>query len=240
MTKDDVMRKVRALLKLGASDNEHESAAAIGRAQALMERYQIEEAMIVEEAEEAEEIRNWEDPIGRAGAAWRGRLAASLARANSCGVYKTRGVLKVYGRATQVAALRYMFEYCEREIDRLAKGYAGNGRVWINNFRLGCVDAIRKAIKDERERMHNEMRSRARATEGALVLVENAIVAVENEQKEVRSWGHRNLRLRNGSASQGTYHSGAREQGRRDGANIYPGGSVSHAGRVGKGTLRIS
>ncbi len=42
MTREEAIEKARKLMALGDSENEHESALAMARAQALLERFEIE------------------------------------------------------------------------------------------------------------------------------------------------------------------------------------------------------
>jgi len=239
MTADNVLRKVRGLLKLGESDNANESAAAIALAQRLMAEHSINEAMLEldgSSAEPQEEMRDWESPLGSAGPTWKGRLAITLAHANGCQAYRSGGHFKLIGRASQAEKVRYLFAYCEREVDRLAATQRGNGRSWINNYRLGCVMGIKDAIQTETARMRSDLREKARAGQMALVPLENAIVKVEQETRDAVSFGRSHLNLVSRSVGRSQYNPNARSVGREAGRSVYPG---SAGGSIGAGHKRI-
>lgn len=235
---ENILRKVRGLLRLGQSDNPNESAAAAAMAQKLMDRHAITSDMLeleTGEAKPAEEVRSWEEPLGKAGARWRGALAVHLCRANGCMPYRSGKVYHVIGTASGVDAVRYLFAHCVREVNRLSAKHArGNGRTWANNFRLGCVDAIAKAIKTEREALLGEIREEYQGT-SALVPLEKAIQRVERDYRAAESFGHVKLGLRGGGSYRVNGHAGARESGRTAGAGIYGGKRSS----LGAGQRRI-
>jgi hypothetical protein len=227
MNESDVMRKVKSLLRLGESSNENEAAVAIGKAQALMEQHSISQAMLETPAEEdAGPIRAWEDPLAKKTGRWQGSLSVYLSRANGCQVYRSQGFLRIIGRAPNVQTVRYLFSYCSHEIERLTNQHRGNGRTWLNNFRLGCVEAIHDSIKRERAAIRDSMRQKAETQNSdgrALMVVNRAIVKVDNEYQEALAFGRYKLGLRAGSSSRSTYDPGARETGRKAGASIYSG-----------------
>lgn len=224
----NVHDKIRKLLRLGESPNANEAAAAIAKAQALMQQYRIEAAMLEEPTAPKEEVRAWEEPIETVAGTWRSRLVVYLSRANGCFVYHSprRGLIAV-GTASNVNALRYLYGYCVQEIDLLTRKYSGNGRTWSNNFRVGCTDGIRDAIAAERERMLSEMRAAAQARTAqdsrALMIVNNAIVKVEQETVEAERYMRSKMRLVSRRACKPIYDAGARATGRSEGRNIYPG-----------------
>lgn len=240
MTQEDVLRKVQALLKLGESDNPNESAAAIAMAQRLMDEHAISEAMLSAEGgqsdEPDEEVQDWADPIGKAGASWRGQLSMALATPNGCLSYRRGKGLHIIGRASGASQVRYLFSYCEREIDRLAARNGGNGRTWLNNFRHGCVDAIRDAIQREQRALRDKLRADAAGTM-ALVPLQNAIARVDGYKREAELFGRVNLRLRSGGQSSYRGDQGARQSGRQAGAGIYPGGDSRQVG-AGRRAIR--
>jgi len=224
-----LLRKVKSLLRLGQSPNANEAAVALGKAQALMDEHSISQAMLENqpEQEDAGPIQNWEDPLGKKSGRWQGYLAVSLCRSNGCMVYRIGNVLKIVGRSGNTQTVRYLFLYCTKEINRLTRLHgAGNGRTWCNNFRLGCVEAIRKSIKTEQERLRDSMRKRASQENSngrALMVVNQAIMKVDTEYKQVAAFAAANLRLGRSGSSYSRFDSGARSAGRTAGAGIYRG-----------------
>lgn len=227
---EDVAGKIKKLLKLGESPNANEAAAAIAKAQSLMERHRIDVAMLeIEQVQPEEEIGQFADPLDQGHtASWRGRLALVLCRANGCVVYRGHQRLMLVGHPSNASAVRYLYGYCTNEIQRLARKHArGNGRAWRDNFRTGCIDAIDKAIRAERAAMHDELRKAAAervvVDSRALVVVNNAIAKVEQQKADVDAWVDQNMKLRAARSRAQKYYPTARELGRTHGAGIYPG-----------------
>lgn len=235
MTREVVMDKIRKLLRLGESPNENESAAAIAKAQALMEEYRIESHMLEEPPEAKEEVRTWEDPLHqRARSSWLGRLAVIISKANGCFVYKGGPHIWLVGTASNAEAARYMYGYCVKEIERLAKARGrGNGRIWMNNYRIGCVQGISHAINAEQERVYNDMRRVPDSR--ALVVVNRAIAKVQNEAVQAESYCRSKVPgLRNLKGARYCFNYDARAAGQRDGRRIYPGRRTAVAGPAPK------
>jgi hypothetical protein len=243
---DDILRKIRGLLKLGESDNPNEAASAAAMAARLMERHSIEAAALelsADQAEPEEPLQKFNEPIGKSGS-WRYRLADALASANGCIIYRTGSELLIAGRATGAEKVRYLFAYCEREIDRLARrNTRGEGRTYANNYRIGVVGAIKQAIHDEREALRADMRTdaaeRDQASAGgtsALVAVDNAIARVDNQTAEATRWAYKALRLTSSRGSSSRGNPSARSHGKSDGAGVYPGSS---SGSIGSGARQL-
>jgi hypothetical protein len=246
MTRQEALDKVRKLLRLGESSNEHEAAAAVAMATRLMEKFAIEQAMLDVQVEDAEEQRAWEQPLvskegwgprggfsSGGGALWVRRLARVLCHSQGVYYFLEGTAIKLVGTATRVQTVRYLHTYCVSEIQRLAKRHAGNGREWVKGYRNGCVDAIAEAIKREKE----AERAAAHATYGdnvskALMVIDNALtLATQHAHKTIPG-----LRAMRSSARAGDH--GARDTGRREGASIYPGNGAGKS-RVGPGSKRI-
>lgn len=162
-----LLEKIRKLLRLAQSDNPHEAALAAGRAQALMERHQIESVDLNVEA--IPEVGRHEDVLDFKGGklyAWRIELADTLARAHRCRIIIQSRFShwadenKVYtksmtlvGSRNDAAAVGYLHTYCSTELERLVKIHAqGKGKRYVNSFRRGVVLAIREALEVERRR----------------------------------------------------------------------------------------
>lgn len=225
-----LLRKVKSLLRLGESPNANEAAVALGKAQALMDEHSISQAMLEDqpEQEDAGPIQDWEDPLGKKSGRWQGYLAVSLCRSNGCMVYRSSGnILKIVGRSGNAQTVRYLFSYCTKEINRLTRLHgAGNGRTWCNNFRIGCVESIRESIKTEQQRLRDSMRQRASQENSngrALMVVNQAIMKVDNEYQQVAAFAAAKLRLGKGGTSYSRHDPGARSAGRTAGAGIYKG-----------------
>lgn len=238
MTHDEALKRVRKLLALAQSDNEYEAALALGRANALMERHRIEAAALDDSPEADEPVEVWDDPLDeKARATWKWRLAHNLAKANGCALYVNKGAIIITGRASNVKTVRYLYRYCIRSIDSLARVKGkGNGRTWMNNYRIGCVEAIGAAIKAERDAERAKLREATAGDSMALVRIDNAIARVDSEVKSADHFMRSKIRLVSGRGSSFRHDGSGRAAGRSDGAGIYGSGS---RGAVGAGTRRI-
>ena len=236
----DILRKIRGLLKLGESNNPNEAASAVAMAARLMERHAITEAAVElsEVAPEmAEEIKSFEEPLGVSGS-WRSRLAVALARANGCSTWRSGNQLRIIGRPSGAEKVRYLFAYCSHEIDRITRrNTRGEGRTYANNYRVGMVDAIDEAIKKERLAVRTEMRVEA-AERGpsALVVIDNAIAVIDRGHSESKEYGRKTLGLVSGRRSSARYDADARGAGKIAGASVYPGGT---GGKLSGGTRQL-
>lgn len=230
VNREQAMEKVRKLLALAESENENEAAAAMGRAQAIMAKFQIETASLEIEPEESEgPIETWDDPLDVSSATWRRHLARVLCDANGCFVFRSGKETRITGRAGAVSTVRYLFDFCCREIDRLAREHGGNGRTWLNNYRLGCVDAVRAAVKEAKDRARSEAYEAAGGG-SELVVVDRALARIDEEAKAVEDYVRSRVQLSAASGSSYQRNASARAQGARDGRNIYSGGSRKSVG----------
>lgn len=201
MTREDVIDKVRKLYALGESDNPHEAALAVGRAQALMERHAIETAEL-DGGGDDEVVEIPFGPVTKQRSTWRGMLANAVAQANGCfsvnqtttfsvsGARSNRNLIA--GREEDVAAAIQMLRYCEAEIDRLAAKFAaGLGREWAMSFRIGCVHAIQTAIDKERRAAQDAMRETV--SETALTVVDDRSDRAKESFGEIENKNKKNV-----------------------------------------------
>lgn len=238
---EEIVDRIRKLLALSKSSNPNEAANAAAAAQKLMDRHRIEQAALEEPETEDEPIRDFEDPLdsGRRMPTWRKRLAVNIADANNCRIYLRHGGgtdVAIVGRAADAQTVRYLYAYCVREIDRLTRSHgSGNGRTWCNNFRIGCVDAIRIKLEAQREQVKREMLESSSDTERT----KYAIQKVSDKGTEVERWVERNMNLRKAPRPQMRGDHGARRAGQRAGASINlnrgPGLGRGSAGKIGSG-----
>lgn len=184
---EEVLAKIRKLRRLAASADEHEAAAAAGAAQALMSKYQIDEAILSFESEDGpaaeEPVKAWEDPldVNKSKIAWKGTLASGIARANGCRVLYFGGNIRIIGTATNVSACRYLYAWLAEEIDRIARiRGAGNGRAWAHAFRVGCAQAVADRLRQAAADAKKAALSGA-TTAGAIVLVNRALAVIDRD-----------------------------------------------------------
>lgn len=236
MTADNVLDKVRKLLRLGQSSNANEAALATAKAQELIDRHKLSTAILA--LDDAAPTKGLDDePIQDFDQApldtpkrldrWRVVLSTTIAYHNDCKVYSQGSDLKIVGRASDAETVRYLYGWLSREVERLTTE-AGNGmgRTWRNNFRLGVCETVSRKLREQREAFEKTVRAEAKAqidaAPGSLALVRvNQALARSTERKmEVVKWTKENMSLRSSSPSPSRYDSNARAAGRRAGESI--------------------
>lgn len=242
MTTPEALEKVRKLLRMtearGCTEAEARQAAMM--AQRLMIAHKLD-ALDLSSPEAApaaapQPVHDWADPLDslKTRQTWRGRLALYVAEANGCAVYWAGSTLKIVGTADNATAARYVYGFASREIDRMARRYSGNGRTWLNNWRIGATEGVRDSLREAREAARQE---RAASTGCALVVVDRALAVIDAEHKRAVAHLYANTpNLRRGSATRTRYDSGARATGQRDGRTI---NTNAGGARLGGGALRL-
>lgn len=159
---DRVMERVRKLLALAGSSNEHEAELAMRRAQALMLRHNIEAAAA--KTTRAYEARQLGDPAKRR--TFVERSIASLlseyffVQVIGMPVYVPRlgtvgTVYEIVGTRANVEMARHVYEYLLATADRLWRANAGDARVRGAKDRIsyqaGVIAGFREKLRSERE-----------------------------------------------------------------------------------------
>jgi hypothetical protein len=164
MLQDKITDRIRKLLELSKSDNEHEAAAAAARAATLMAEYAVTEAML-----EVSDSEHKSEPIvegelaeqdqTKTKTAWRVAVGSAVAKSFDCRTFFMFNNLVALGRTSSVNAWRYTCAYLFQVIDRLADGaWASTGqaygaRGWKNAFRLGAATVVaQRLLANVRER----------------------------------------------------------------------------------------
>lgn len=181
-----VEQKVRKLLALSQSPNEHEAQAAADAARRLMLRHGIEAAQLVEESEDLgireQHVESKLDP-------WRTTLATAVARSSGGDVLRANryrkwsGTLMFFGPRDTVSGMVQTYEFLEREIDRLSKeaaavesaevGFvnAAESMRWRRSWLQGCAERVALRLRARGRRDEQE----ADSTGTALVRLRDAV-----------------------------------------------------------------
>lgn len=233
MNHQEAIEKAVKLLRLATSSNPHEAALAASRAQEIIDRFNIEAASLAldgKASNESEPIRDFgSDPLEEKHSTWRWRFLATLVRMNGCKAYLESRHYKIIGRPSDVQTVRYFFAWLCREIDRLcAAECKGNGRVFINNWRIGCAETISERLraqqKTTRQAMIKEIETGSLPLEyknQALIRLQSAVSAVDKKLDDVEAWAKANKNLKaRGSERKGIGNYEAREQGRQAGYKV--------------------
>lgn len=212
MTQERVLLRVKKLLQLKRSDNEHEAAQAAAKAAALIEEFQLSEALLRldDDTTKAEAIVENATVEGEAQApskgkrvAWKGTIAGSLARSLGCEMFWWHnGQIRCYGRESAVQTWSYTCRVLFNEVDRLCHAaweregeeaeLAGqSARKWKNAFRIGAAVTVAGRLSEERKaKATARATAKAAAAEGELrTAVKNgmALMLVEQDEAEVKT-----------------------------------------------------
>jgi hypothetical protein len=113
--------KIRKLLALGSSSNEHEAASAVGKAEKLMQQYRLSNSDIRFTQEKIEVERQ------RAVPEWENQLLSACCYPHNCYVVLTEsGEAVITGRHQNVDVSKLMFAYLKETVIRLAKNKTGS------------------------------------------------------------------------------------------------------------------
>jgi hypothetical protein len=209
MNNTDAIDKVRKLLALANSANEHEAAAAAARAAEIMERYRLDAAMVAQaeqrQVEQDEAFAMNEDLRGDRTHArmptWYWTLAWAIADANRCmlrRVWVVRGrtaAVAFAGRPSDAQAARYMLDAIANEVDRLGSEYVarlvrGSSRAAGKSFRLGCAVTISDRLGESVAQTTSAVRAELRAAgdEQGLVRLDHAIAQRTADAKRLEDF----------------------------------------------------
>lgn len=195
---NDIITKIRKLLELSKSTNEHEAANAAARAADLMLKHQIEEADLEAHGGEAKPDPITDEAIDERGkwVSWKGWLTMGLAEAFGCETYrtlewsntknKTVDAHHCVGPASALETIRYMYAYLTKEIERLAdEGYKTEceerlksgldtrhlppARGWKASFRAGAANTIRARLEAQRKKTRAAAKELGQTTALAIV-----------------------------------------------------------------------
>ena len=248
-TKDKALDKLRKLLELSKSSNEHEAALAAARAADIMLQFQISEAELDSTDATVDEMGDVVADAMTSKVAWKGALGYSVASGCGCRMYwsyihdTNRGrsvrTIQIFGGTTDVQTARYLYSYLAKELTRLAKaaydpdadplryGNAANkaqaARTWQNSFKLGACAVIEKRLKEQREVTVAKTKTDGKTK--ALVVLQKQAVAVKS------AWDAKISNWKSGKASKATVNHSAMAQGAKAANSIALGGGANLGGR---------
>lgn len=227
MTYEEAVERAVKFLKLSKSDNANEAALAAAKAQEIIERFKLDigtlEAPVPERPRE--DVKNHAEAAlheSKKLATWRQRLASYIADVNACRIYFRGGSIYLIGRTSDAQTVRYLFALLERATDELAEQHSGQGRTWLNNFRLGVVDTIGSRLREKiRETRETAKAEAAAQGEAALMRLNKAIARLDEDAVQTAQWekehmkysGHRAAASWRGNAE-------ARAAGREAGKSV--------------------
>lgn len=181
MTRSKIQDRIRKLLALSKSSNEHEAAAAAAAAQRLMVEHNIEEAILAIEEDQGEEPIS-DEVIAAFGkrVPWRSGLVTALAFANGADSFTRGGDIHVIGTGSAAKTVAYMYAYLSREIEKMAEDRPGS-RAYKNAFRLGCAVTISRRLAEDVRAARQAAVEKVRGTGVSLAVVNNALARLDRD-----------------------------------------------------------
>jgi hypothetical protein len=230
-TSDKIKDRIKKLLAQATSNNEHESAAALGMAQELLAKHRLSMADLPDNEVPHEDVVCDNDPLFAAGRihTWKSQLANIFATFNNCRLVKYTGAatgnnsrgskLVIFGRPSDIDMVRYLLAYSITTLTNFARiPCMDEGHSYKQSWFLGAVNGIHTKLKE----------GKIRAQEGASKF---ALVKVENQLKEVDDFIRSNVgKLRKGTGGNTKINYDAYAQGERAGRNL----DLGDAKRLGK------
>lgn len=217
MTRERIIERVRKLLALSNSSNEHEAALAAAHAQRLLAEHNLAMSELEMQEEGAGEV---ELQVARTVPKWLSSLFATVANAFDCFPIVTTtpacSRLRFIGVGDDPGVAACTLEYLMKELRRLASLYLriqDNKAVRLSatsrervrsSYLLGGVHGVRQAMQAQK--------AQTPTTSTALVPVKDALIRQYREEHLGQ------LRTRRSRSS--TVLSAAFHQGRQDGASL--------------------
>ncbi|WP_028580449.1 DUF2786 domain-containing protein [Desulfogranum japonicum] len=194
-----ILEKVRKLLQLGGSSNEHEAAAALAKAGELMQRHSIELDQFDEQAGITAVVLST------------GKQRLSSATKGMCGLlnkyFSVRVIIgleydpladreyrtiEIYGTEEQVAIAEHCYHFLQERLDTLwlanKKRFAGTGITGRKSFELGLLSGFA-------EKLEQQAREETFATKEQEQQAITALVRLEQRVDEYVQVRHPKLKL---------------------------------------------
>jgi hypothetical protein len=208
-----------------------------------MAAHRITEELLDTSPEDTEAIGEADQPLYSAGRIplWRRTLARTIAALNGCHVLTRaqwsnadgkrsnyRNNIVVFGRPSDTATVRYLFDYLTTEIERLRKRHIGKGRTWAESFRAGAIDQIKAKMRRAQQEARDDARAKARRESVALVKIDEALARIDERHRQAQQWVDENMNPRAGRKYRVSRDYRAYQQGRNEAREIrIPNGSAA-------------
>lgn len=156
-----IIDKVRKLLALGGSDNEHEAALAVQRATELLARHRLDFDGL---AEDEDLVHRTIHTGGRTLPAHRKSICAILegcfgVRVICASLYDPESdhsfkTIELLGRVEEVAIAEHCYHFLENRLqafwEQHRRGFAGKGRIARTSYFLGLLAGFRETLEQSR------------------------------------------------------------------------------------------
>ena len=207
MDNSPIIEKIKKLLALANSSNEHEAALAAGHAQRLLSEHNLAMADI-EAAHRPDKADKVETTVSKTLPKWMRHLSAGVSSAFDCQAvhHPAAGKMTFIGVGADVQIAAYTFTYLDRTIRKLCSTYmqqhissmAANRHreLMRQSYYLGAVSTITVRLK--------EQKVQTPVTTGALVLVKEGLIRqAMNEIGNLRTMHSRRSYINSDAYSKG-------------------------------------
>lgn len=155
-----VIERVRRLLALAQSDNEHEAAIAMEKAQKLIHEHRLSVHELEQSGQTPKEPAEIPETPSLSGArvpVWKRRLLTIIADANGCMLF-SRGArwgekhFYVVGRTSDVEIVNYLFAYVMTQmVEMAAKECRGKGRSYKDQWFHAAIQGLKSRLAPPKE-----------------------------------------------------------------------------------------
>lgn len=158
-----IIDRIKKLLSLGKSSNEHEAALASTRARELLTEYNIELSEVILDSKEKEFLEVEESEIEVKRGRWYSFLAGDVAHLFDCRYFRMSSYRRnpykkspyrivFIGTKVDVEIATYTFTFLRKEVTRFTDGNCVDKRN-KNSYRLGILSRIHERISEEKSRI---------------------------------------------------------------------------------------
>lgn len=225
MDKSAIIDKIKKLLALANSCNEHEAALAAAHAQRLLAAHNLAMADI-SAAERPHQADKVETDVARSLPKWVRHLSAGVSNAFDCQAlhHPASGKMTFIGVGADVQIAAYTFSYLQQTVRRLCTAYlkqhagaqiAGRQRELLrHSYYLGAVSTITRQLQDQKKQTP--------ITPGALVPIKEGLI-----KKAMDEIGP----IRTIHSRRSYINANAYNQGQTDGQQVTVHQAIQHSGR---------
>ncbi len=210
-TREQTIEKIRKLLSLANSSNEHEANIANKQAQKLISQFHIDQAEIENTTKVKQEIVSVTVNSGsKSNILWKCRLLGDISKVNNCDFYTQKKesdeksksnsekfassytVYLVVGGKANVELVEILFNLILDQVEYFAKEYTPSvvsrqtSKSEKNSFKLGIVTRISQRLKEGKEEVIKEHIALKGASSTALMVI-------DQERKEIELFVAKNL-----------------------------------------------
>jgi hypothetical protein len=151
--------RIKKLLALSQSSNEHEAANAATAAARLQTQYCIDQAMLEDDGQvyDLEDIVDLEMDVGsRHKGSWKSAIRRAVVDLNACKTYLMPSGVHLFGRKSAVQTVIYTCQYLYSEIVDIANKEWAKVKLrneskynWTNAFCYGCALRVAERIREQ-------------------------------------------------------------------------------------------